>query len=841
MQTIAHTIRKPQYFLLSLLLLIVGLSFFAVVPTHAADNLNGNSRLQYGNIDAYCGNNTTLGMVWLSNDGSNYYSETVNVGANDTFVGVEVRGAANSCNYNWENPAKIYATNVSTGNPRLAINGSEFFRGDLPAGTRNWTTKGGALSGTLNVGGIAVCNGTGRVESSIVVNIQRTLKYTQGNDSRVLGPGSEDVTVRVSRDCPTPQWTLNGQSYIKNTGADKSRDAANPVNLSQGRIKASPNNRLNWYHDIRNNGPDNMERDIFFKIDRGGFSNGWNDDHNPSGNGRGGSGVLFVYEYARFLNDLNRPASHMTLYDVEERDLGNQLCQRIAWTPSQWNTTANVNWAQSVDACAAVPYEYRITPTITGVNDGATIESDKRPVTVQGVLTNGQNADKSGPTRTVKNVRWQITQMVFAPGVAIPQKNGNVSSSDPCLYVTGEVNGSCKSLQSGTEADGLSATGTDSSRSISATDEAAAYSVGTRVCYLMSVDNYTARYNGASANNWQEYDSRWLHSDMSCVTVAKKPKVQILGGDLLVGRRIAGVPAAPVASNVATSTSYTNADKLFGSWGEYGIAATGTVTRMASGSGNATGYAAPSAFNLCDVSLLTFTNQRAASGSLGPMCDSTKIGQYAFGSAMPNIASRFSTVGAPALSGTVNISSVINGASANSRIYTSNAGSLTLTGGSPINAGKWIVINAPNTDVTISGNINYTTDTLRSMSDIPQVVIIARNITIAENVTNVDAWLVAYGAPAAGGSLTNGVISTCNVAFSDLTSSKCGTRLTVNGPVLANRLVMLRTAGAGPGNQAGEPGEVFNLRPDAYLWVANQSANSGRVTSVETTELPPRF
>lgn len=836
-----NTFQKPHYFILYALLAIVGISFFAVAPAHAADDKSVNSRLQYGDIEKYCGDNTTLGMVWLSNDGDNYYSETVNIDANTKSASVQVRGAANACNYNWQNPAKIYAANVSTDNSRLSISGKEFYRGDLPAGTKNWTSIGSSLSATLNVDGIATCNGTGRVEGSLVVNIKRTLKYTQGNDSVLLGPGSEDVTVRISRDCPTPQWTLNGQSYIKNTKLDKSRDAANPVNLSQGRIKASPNDRLNWYHDIRNNGPDNMERSIFFKIDREGFTNGWNDDHRPSGNGSGGAGVLFVYEYARFLDDLNRPASHMTLYDVQDSDLGNKLCQRIVWTPSQWNTTANVNWAQSVDACAAVPYEYRITPTVSGVTDGATIESDKRPQTIEGKLTNGQNAEKAGPTRTVKNVRWQVTQVVFAPGVPIAQKQSGVSTVDPCVYITGEKSGSCKSLQSGVEADGLAASGNDSSKTISATDEAASYEVGTQVCYMMSVDNYTARYNKDSVNNWQEYDGRWLHSDMSCVTVAKKPKVQVLGGDVLVGRRIAGMPSASSPSNISTSSSFTNADKLFGSWGEYGIAATGTISGMASGSGTATGYVAPVAFNLCDVSLLTFTNQRPASGSIGAMCQPTKIGQYSFESPMPNVASRFNATGAPALSGTVNIASVINGSATNSRIYTSNASSLTLRGGSAINAGRWMVINAPNTDITIDGDINYTNGTLRSMSDIPQVVIIARNITINENVTNVDAWLVANGTAASGGALANGRILTCNIASKDVNSTNCNKRLTVNGPVLANRLVMLRTAGAGPGNQAGRPAEVFNLRPDAYLWVANQSANSGRVTTVETTELPPRF
>src|SRR5690606_28527099 len=112
--------------------------------------------------------------------------------------------------------------------------------------------------------------------------------------------------------------------------------------------------------------------------------------------------------------------------------------------------------------------------------------------------------------------------------------------------------------------------------------------------------------------------------------------------------------------------------------------------------------------------------------------------------------------------------------------------------------------------------------------DIPQVVIIANNILIDESVSRVDAWLVAAGTGA------NGIVNTCSASNLDnaspaqletrLHAGRCDDRLTVNGPVIANRLLLRRTAGAGPGNQAGNPAEVFNFRPDAYLWLVERSA-----------------
>jgi hypothetical protein len=65
--------------------------------------------------------------------------------------------------------------------------------------------------------------------------------------------------------------------------------------------------------------------------------------------------------------------------------------------------------------------------------------------------------------------------------------------------------------------------------------------------------------------------------------------------------------------------------------------------------------------------------------------------------------------------------------------------------------------------------------------------------------------------------------------------------LTVNGPVIANRLLMYRTYGAEAGQRSGDPAEVFNLRPDAYLWASGQQSGSGKIRTVQTTELPPRF
>jgi hypothetical protein len=175
-------------------------------------------------------------------------------------------------------------------------------------------------------------------------------------------------------------------------------------------------------------------------------------------------------------------------------------------------------------------------------------------------------------------------------------------------------------------------------------------------------------------------------------------------------------------------------------------------------------------------------------------------------------------------------------------VYTAT-GNITLTGGGkPIAKGQWFVLNAPNANVTITGDINYTNEVLHGIKDIPQVVIIAKNITIADTVTHVDAWLIAKGNGA-----TDGVLNTCawagavNPLTDPLTVNMCNQPLVINGPVMAQKLFLRRTAGSGTGPASGDPAEVINLRPDAYLWSYEQAISNGRVQTVYSQELPPRF
>jgi hypothetical protein len=175
-------------------------------------------------------------------------------------------------------------------------------------------------------------------------------------------------------------------------------------------------------------------------------------------------------------------------------------------------------------------------------------------------------------------------------------------------------------------------------------------------------------------------------------------------------------------------------------------------------------------------------------------------------------------------------------------------GSMAISGLN-LNPGRSLIIESTGT-VTITGNITLSDGSYTDISQIPQVMIFADNINIAPNVTRVDAWLLA------GLSGDSGTIDTCQsgfsvrsaftesaVASSTLSGSlPCDTSLRVSGPVIANRVLLHRTAGAGVGMpNSARPAEVFYLSPATYLWAYNQSANLSQAFLTYAREVAPRF
>jgi len=440
---------------------------------------------------------------------------------------------------------------------------------------------------------------------------------------------------------------------------------------------------------------------------------------------------------------------------------------------------------------------YDLTPTIT-VNP--TVGEPGTSVTTTSTVSNGGTSAAPG-------VNWQISTFKLTPTEAIPAAGTSGAATTPqAFYGHNAVSPPNGGSGTGTFQPGITSPNPIASLMQTLGDE----EVGTKVCYGLSVRPYSHN------------TTDWRHSAAVCLVIAKKPRIQIWGGDLIVGKT--------ATSNIVTSKTSKDVggtNRIFGSWAEYGVLASGTVTNFGSGAGYSGGATSTAS---CDVQLLTFTNAGTSTCT-----ESTAKGGYAMTTLLPAMSERL-TATAPLPSATTNLQNTATGSYSSAAAVTLTNGNANATVAMNIAKKKWIVINAPTQTVTIKNNIVYAGDTIQSMSDIPQVVIIANQITIEAGVTQVDAWLIASG--------TNGTINTCaqiTNPTTQLNASTCNQQLTVNGPVIARKLLLYRTAGSGTGLATGKPAEVFNFRPDAYLWATSYSMSSGRLQTVSTKELPPRF
>lgn len=516
-----------------------------------------------------------------------------------------------------------------------------------------------------------------------------------------------------------------------------------------------------------------------------------------------------------------RPDVNAAYGIVGNHGFGNDISARVSGSGSH-NVkvyTYNVNSAGAVtggpllfgEKTVSGCLDYGLTPSVN-ITSSKVAEADS-------TIAMQPRIDNTGPTDSGSTTQWKLTSFQVTPGSAVPQLDKtpttiyNSDQADPCIFYAGSGVSGCGPAVFTSPNSTASNTGLNVPVPYKLFEQRTAvagdFAPGTKICYALSAQPRT------------EDSNQWVYSNPACVTVGKSPKVQIWGGDLGVGVIFAG---SAVSSNANTGVVTKNG-KTFGSWVEYGIFATGLVT----GTGSGSAYAGAGLVNAgkCNTSYLSFTNSGNSTCS-----SSTNIGNYANSSSIPDVAASFPT-SALTFKSSDNLSAVQSG------VYKVDGDALSVNGGN-IQKGGWVVINAPLATVTITEDIRYTEAQLSSVNDIPQVIIIANKIIINSKVTRVDAWLVASG--------TNGIIETCNVSSNyvlsgaeRLTSKKCDLPLIVNGPVMAKQLWLRRTAGSGSGIASGEPAEVFNLRPDAYIWANLHASGNNRVQTVYSTELPPRL
>lgn len=537
----------------------------------------------------------------------------------------------------------------------------------------------------------------------------------------------------------------------------------------------------------------------------------------------GASGLSYYFGYDWSKKTWYPPTLNLSGF-ANATTVGRTFCQYGSANPAGYNvipwpgahsigfgTVGNVNFDGHM-ACAEVTQVYDLQPSITFNNKDSIASGGTASITP--VVRPGTLPDGATVATDSLGTHWQVTQVVIAPGGTKPNATGGISSQLACsgngsaYFKTAQT--TCRTVaQSGSSSnrkntifrpDGSIRTGT----SFPSADNTA-LPAGSIVCYALSVDAYRPHIQGSVT---------WRHSALDCSEEAvsrKSPKLQVLGDDVRVGGRI----------ETSQSSAQNDLTKLFGSWGEYASYSVGKTDGFATSSGMKDGVArsAPKS----QWSKLTFANTQADYGEFSQSVQSRGA---------TDIKSFFSqgTTQAGA-SSSVNVS-MMTGRKTPYRI--DNGSTMLDVEGGTIAKGKTVILVASGS-VTIRSDIRYTTDALQSLRDIPQVVIIAENISIAEGVNQVDAWLIANS--------QNGTINTCSPRQSPaqrLTSSICSNQLRVNGPVVTNKLLLHRTAGSTESNPS-EPAEIFSNNGDSYLWALNYSRSPSSMKTTYQTELPPRY
>ena len=378
-------------------------------------------------------------------------------------------------------------------------------------------------------------------------------------------------------------------------------------------------------------------------------------------------------------------------------------------------------------------------------------------------------------------------------------------------------------------------------------------------------------------------------SAASCVTLAKKPNFQVLGGGFYTNGTIkTALSEKAVGGGLG---AYPSAEtRSFGSWDEFGVLAAGKV--LGFGSGAAMGYEEGYNFNLPrggimnayytfigptgpnsvvsginNISPLTIANSKNTPGESGI----SRIGS----AVLARLKARFRDTIIRNSSNTIT-SLTSNETSAKnylglSQLYHQGDTSLSAMnstanfyqfdrGGNLIARSNTTGEKLMNTlamfvdgTFTIDRNINIAHETYNAVDDFPQVLIFAKKINITSNVTNIDAWLILDE------DTGDNQIDTCSDNHYPNALS-CNETLTITGPVFARKLILNRTAGSHTGGgrtgahplQTGptgtyyaegsiHPAEVFTLRADAYFWAYRQSLSGGQAYMVYSREIAPRY
>lgn len=527
----------------------------------------------------------------------------------------------------------------------------------------------------------------------------------------------------------------------------------------------------------------------------------------------------------------------------------------------------------SAEVSFAIPYNYDITPQLNFLPDNAQriqIGGTELAYSASFVVSPRFNSEvgETYATATRPGTQWRVIEFYLPASTPNPNWSNNMTANSTaplsCTAFSGSAydcnyTGSTGSLNTQSESNDFNLQNGSSFGTGIVQRRIQDAPIGTKYCVASAVMD-SSSHNGASGyvsgNGYTDtMRGEWKMTKPECVSIGKMPMTNIIADGLYSDGKIEGATFRKQPSGQSNPGA-------FGSWGEYEVVSNSSVKNFASGAALGVGaggvpLAGSSAYAMvsenlqngsCQIAPLTFANTNCSTTSVTAELGKMSGANTSYGLAR-NIRHRYTgRSDAKTVSGTISPNSyntctgaqvIVRDSAGNVKScahYVKANGNLTISAGQ-LSPGRSLIVEASGT-VTISGSITLNNGPYTDISQIPQIMIFANAINIDPAASQVDAWLLAG---LNGGS---GTINTCSSVNStaSLNGSTCTNRLLISGPVIANKVLLHRTSGAGIGMPASaQAAEIFYLSPATYLWAYNQSANLSQAYLTYAREVAPRF
>lgn len=298
------------------------------------------------------------------------------------------------------------------------------------------------------------------------------------------------------------------------------------------------------------------------------LDSGWNHDYDS---------VLTSPNFPAGQN-MTDPKFFKNTITIRAEDAGRQACNALSWSDVDGvNSSAIDHSGSSGNACVDVPYFYHIKPPALKLTDGSAVGNTQiqqgDSITLVPTLTLPQTSDGLGPGSNdttgrhhtnSEDLSWDIRRCTKTAGS--PDQCQSMSSNHRVFE------------PSNTAQNVINPADSSASVEVASAAQTVGLSIGTKLCFTLTISKGS-------------HDTGPITSSEECFTITKSPKIQVGNRDVLTGY---GIPAGaddscttkPNSSVITTAaptyvSSYPNKN-LYGSWGEYGVFATGQITGFGS-------------------------------------------------------------------------------------------------------------------------------------------------------------------------------------------------------------------------------------------------------------------